>query len=267
MIGTFAVKTSSAKRLIARGVVKLEAVRKAREQGNIIIAGGTTNAYVAEELGVAAIENKSLYTAGIITGGVPCVTPEEQRIAPICLAKGKKVDIPWPEFLKSFTPDDVFIKGANALDAQGRAGILLGSRGGGTIGLALGMIASLGSHLIVPVGHEKMIPSCESAAEVMGIGRIDQSLGFKTGFMMLPVGRIITEVEALEVLFGVKARVVAAGGVGGMEGSVMIAVEGEPEQVDGALKMARGLMREPALGSARRKCRDCMEPCQYGARS
>ena len=70
---------SESKRLIAKGVRKLEEVERALEHGTIIIGLGTTNAYVAEELlnalqdkdeDVAKIE-KERFAAGVITARAP----------------------------------------------------------------------------------------------------------------------------------------------------------------------------------------------------
>lgn len=264
MLAAFALSSAGAKRLIAQGVCGLPEMKNALQHGRVIIAGGTTNAYIVEELGLHSFENKALYTAGIITNGRPCITPADQRISPMCLEKGQRLDVPWEEFLAGFGRDDVFIKGANAIDASGVAGILMANPSGGTIGGSIGILAARGANLIVPVGHEKMIPSCRAAAETLGIMKIDESLGMRTGFMMLPYGRIITEIQALEILFRVKGTVVAAGGVGGMEGSVMMTVEGPEERVRKALALAKRLIREKPISGARSSCKDCPLPCSFG---
>ncbi len=41
---------SESKRLIAKGVAKLEFVQKARQEGTVAIAKGSTNGYVVEEI-------------------------------------------------------------------------------------------------------------------------------------------------------------------------------------------------------------------------
>jgi hypothetical protein len=63
---------SESKRLIAKGVMKLEEVPRALKHGAIIISLGTTNAYVAEEILNAVSESiecidKQRYAAGVIT--------------------------------------------------------------------------------------------------------------------------------------------------------------------------------------------------------
>ncbi|MGE5417269.1 MAG: hypothetical protein ACM3UZ_11095 [Acidobacteriota bacterium] len=263
MIATFTLPPASSKRLIAMGVAKMTIVREAIEKGRIIIAGGTTNGFVAEALSDLKIEEKAHYTAGIITDARTCVSDQEMRISPLCLDKGQPVEVPWEEFLQGFGKGDVFIKGANALDHKGRTGVLLGSPTGGTVGAALGILASRGSHLVVPVGHEKMIPSCAVAVKSLGIFKVDQSLGMRAGFIMLPFGEVITEIQALEQLYDIEANVVAAGGVGGSEGSVVMAVEGKKTVVEEVLSLVKKLHREKPVTGSRQKCKGCGVPCNY----
>ncbi|HAJ79820.1 MAG TPA: hypothetical protein DCO75_08610 [Fibrobacteres bacterium] len=48
---------------------------------------------------------------------------------------------------------------------------------------------------------------------------------------MLPVtGEIITEIEAVEILFELQAKLVAGGGVCGAEGAVWLSITGEKEK-------------------------------------
>ncbi|MGE5398187.1 MAG: hypothetical protein ACM3MK_11730 [Chitinophagales bacterium] len=263
MLATFALRPSSAKRLIARGISQMPEVVRAMSEGRIIITGGTTNGFVAEELGIE-IHEKGAFTAGVVTDGLPCMTDaEKMETFPICLDKGKAVNTPWLEFLAGFNKNDVFIKGANAIDPDGNAGILLGNPLGGTIGASIGMLTALGCHLIVPVGYEKLIPSCKKAAETMGLLLVDKSLGMRMGFMQLSTAQVVTEVEALQTLCGVQATVVGAGGIGGMEGATVLAVQGDESKVEQAMRLARTLMKEKPLKSFRRSCKGCPLPCSF----
>ena len=51
--------------------------------------------------------------------------------------------------------EDVFIKGANALDSSGQAGIFLGAPAGGTLGRVLGQIMRQGSPSSSPWAWKK----------------------------------------------------------------------------------------------------------------
>ncbi len=249
----FSLTSAESRRLIAKGVLNLPAVQKAMSNGKIIVAGGTTNAFVAEELLGVTIEEKCRYTAGIITqGAYQCVTPEEGRIKPYVIENGKISDRPWVEVLEEFSAEDVFIKGANAIDAQGNAGVMVSGPGGGTIGRAFGVVGARGSHLIIPVGLEKMIPSVPLASRAAGINKMDDALGQAVGLIPVVNGQIVNELTALEIMFGVKATCIGAGGVGGSEGAVTLVIEGE--RGDEALSFIKTVKGEPAIGACERKC-------------
>ncbi|HHW40317.1 MAG TPA: hypothetical protein GXX19_04065 [Syntrophomonadaceae bacterium] len=258
----FVLTPAEAKRLIARGVRCLPEVEYALQNGKIIIAGGTTNAFVVEEITGREIP-KERYTAGIVTEGRLCITPSDTRITPIVLVKGSVVDAGWEDVLDDFGPEDVFIKGANAIDASGLAGVLVSSPTGGTIGRALGVLEARGAHLVIPVGLEKMIPSVKAAAKSCGSRLFDYSLGIPVGLIPLVYGRVVTELVALEILTGVDAVAIGAGGVGGSEGSVTIAVSGEREKVSSAFALIKEIKGEPPLAGIRQKCTGCPNRCSY----
>jgi hypothetical protein len=257
----FTLTSAESKRLLAKAVARLPEVRAAREKGRIIIGGGTTNAFVAEEL-LGREVDKVRYAVGIITRGRLCLTPPGERIAPFVLVDGQVSGESWEKVLNDFTAGDVFIKGANAVDVEGHAGILLGNPLGGTIGRVLGIVAARGAHLVVPVGLEKMIPSVLDAATAAGIQTFNYSLGMRVGYMPLVNAMAITEIEALQ-LFGVSATCLGAGGVGGSEGSVVLAVAGEERQVKELMETIRGIKGEPPVPALKQACRDCAVPCDW----
>jgi len=237
---------SEGKRLIGKAVAALPQVQAARKQGKLIIATGITNAYVAEEVLQEPVE-KMRYTAGVITQGVFTATSSETRLTPVCFENGERSSRPWPDILQEFTGEDVFIKGANPVDPSGTAGVLVGAPNGGTIGTALGTLYARGRHLIVPVSREKLIPSDEEAVRQLGIHALSHS--WEMACCMVPVvgATVITEVEALDILCGVKAVQVSAGGVGGSEGSVGLVISGPEPQVTAAMELIRSIKGEPPL--------------------
>ncbi|HID87971.1 MAG TPA: hypothetical protein EYP55_11450, partial [Anaerolineae bacterium] len=188
----FALTPSESKRLIARAVAALPEVQRAMERGQIIIANGTTNAFVAEEL-LGVPVPKVRFAAGVISEGVLVVRRSEERLPPYVLRDGEPVDLPMREALLEFEADDVFIKGANAVDPQGNVGILMSHDRGGTIGMALGIVVARGAHLIAPVGLEKLIPSVPEASRHCGQLRQKYHLGNPVGLMPLVNARVITE--------------------------------------------------------------------------
>lgn len=58
-------------------------------------------------------------------------------------------------------------------------------------------------------------------------------------------GIIFTEIEALEVLCGVQATLISAGGVAGAEGSVRFLIEGMDEDVEAAGELVKSVKGEP----------------------
>jgi hypothetical protein len=222
-------------------------VQDALARGRIIIGNGTTNAYVAEEL-LGKTVPKWRYAAGVIARSRLEVTEGATRLPPYALKHGKPFDAGWVELLKEFQHGDVFIKGANAIDPEGNVGVLLASEVGGTVGQMFGIVAARGAHLVVPVGLEKLIPDVIEAACHCGIGRTDLTDGLPVGMAVLTGAQLVTEIEALEMLFGVDAWQIASGGIDGSEGAVTIAVEGSQDAVKAAMESAVSLATEPPIG-------------------
>lgn len=240
--------SAESKRLIARGVAALPEVQLAREEGYIIIARGTTNAFVAEELLGVRLE-KVRYAAGIIFQGQSTVSPRERWLRPYVLHRGQPAEVMPEAALKEFGPHDVFIKGANAVDGEGNAGILVAGPEGGTIGAALPTLEARGSHLIMPVGLEKLVPSVLRAAPRCGVRRFKYSTGMPLGLVPVVTASVITEVQALHILAGVAVTHVASGGIGGSEGAVTLALEGDEAVVDRAWELLSSIKGEaPVAG-------------------
>ena len=252
---------SESKRLIAKGVKNLEEVQRALKQGTVIITLGTTNAYVVEEIlkdvpgGVDKID-KQRYAAGIITDSGTCIVPKGERVKEVILKNGKISTESTEEAMENLTGGDVFIKGANALDATGTAGILMANRAGGTIGSALGTVMARGVHFIILVGIEKTIPySIVDAAKRVGIEKCYKSVGWPVGLM--PVhGWVITELEALKILGAEDAFPIGAGGIDGGEGSVVICAEGSVEKLDGLMTLITQIKGEPPVKVVSTDCKN-----------
>ncbi len=264
MTVTFALHPAASKHIIAQAVVKMPEVQRALAHGKIIIGAGTTNLAIANLLLEKTFEPKEAYIAGLVAEQVPCITdPAERRLW--CIDRGKLLeDVDWVDFLDSFTKDDIFIKGANALDPAGNVGILLAHPLGGTIGRSIGIIKSRGIKLICPVGLEKLIPSCPEAEKSMGIYKTPLRLGMQIGYMSVANSTVITEIESIKMLFGLDTVHIASGGVTGMEGAVVLASncanEEEAKELLNAIKKANNL---PALKVKKRKCSECDNPCYF----
>ena len=67
-----------------------------------------------------------------------------------------------------------------------------------------------------------------------------------SGVRLLPVaGEIVTEIDALRLLTGVEARLVAAGGVCGAEGGVWLALTGTESELEVVGNLLREIASEP----------------------
>ncbi len=234
------LKPAEAKQLIAKAVAQLPEVAYARQHGKIVIALGTTNAFVAEEILQQPLAKKDNYVGGMITGSKLAVLPASQMAQPVVLVKGQRSELSIPEVIAQFGSDDVYIKGANAVDPEGNVGILLASETGGTtVGKALPIIFSRGSKLIVPVGLEKLVPSVREAASKCGTRVFKYADGMKVGYMAIVSAKVITEVQAFQVLANVLATPIASGGIWGSEGSMTLSLEGDEESITQAWELVR----------------------------
>jgi hypothetical protein len=138
---------------------------------------------------------------------------------------------------------DVILKGANAVDLiQRKAAILIGAPNAGTIGASLPVVVGRRVKLILPVGLEKRV--YENIDELAAKMNAPGTQGPR--FMPVP-GEIFTELDAIELLTGASASLVAAGGVSGAEGSVWLAVSGKPAQEKAAEALIKSVVNEPAF--------------------
>jgi hypothetical protein len=246
--GSFVLTPSAGKKLIGMAVAALPEVKRAYEKGRLAIANGTTTGYVIEALTGKPMP-KYDYCVGVIAKGIFAENPDSDHTMMVW-EKGKAIKLPFPDFLAEFNKyekDDVFIKGANAVDPYGFAGGLQTNPAGGSWAQAFGIITARGLHCIVPVGLEKMIPSVIEASEKLGQLRLKYSLGNPPGLIPLTSFKVVTEIEALESLSGVEATAVAGGGLGGSEGSRSFVVEGTEEQVKRAFSFVMQVHDEPPV--------------------
>ncbi|MBN1858103.1 hypothetical protein JW848_02735 [Candidatus Bipolaricaulota bacterium] len=249
------------KRLIAQGLARHPVVSHALEQGRILVTLGTTNAYVAEELVGRPIARQA-FAAGFIDGrwninaklGSALSAPEGSRNeallghGEILIDHGTAMSPP-PDPIQLLetlgrVPGDVIIKGGNALDPFGNVGVLMAHPGGGTVGKYYALALARGIPLIIPIGLAKMIlGSVLDLAPEMGQASLDRAMGLPCGLHPI-LGTIITEIEALDLLYGVDAFHVASDGVGRGVGSVSLLLKGEQESVERAFDAICSLQQQ-----------------------
>lgn len=243
---------SAGKRLIGKATAKLLFESPAIRDGKVAIIAGTTNAYVAEELfrmlGQSEYFSRRRFFRGI-TMGNQRDTDEAGRLAgdreffgDVIIENGrfipgKTID----EAVSGFSTGDIIVKGANCVNrSSGQAGILIGHPQGGTIMKVLPAVIGRRVRLLLPVGLEKRVDE--------DINRITDLLNApdSSGFRIMPVtGEIITEIEAIRILFDVDARLVAAGGVVGAEGAIWLAIEGPSQLPDPVSAELSAIASEP----------------------
>ena len=240
---------SESKRLIAKGVKALPSVQKALKSNTIILAGGTTNAFLLEEFTGISIEKKSTYTLGMITEGRTGSSSTEGRIHPRVIRHGKPepADRHWRDYLPELIAGDIFIKGGNALDHTGLAAVLAANDMGGTIGASWGPVIQRGIECIIPIGLEKLVPDVRAAAEFMAGHPVDEAIGDKVGLMPVMGATVVTEITALDALYQVKAMCIASGGVDGSEGAVVLVIDGNKGKLDRVMEELRALKGEASV--------------------
>lgn len=250
----FVLTPAAGKRLIGKAMVKHPAIAKALKKGTIVIIAGTTNGYVAEEilksLGPLKDFQRDHFYRGITLPPKRPVTPEGRGIdeskffGDVVIKNGL--------FQKNQTifgvvddlrEGDVILKGANAVNlAQRRAAVLIGAPNAGTIGASLPAVVGRRIKLILPVGLEKRVYENidDLAARMNAPGA--------PGPRLLPVpGEIFTELDAVQLLTGAQASLVAGGGVSGAEGSIWLAVSGKSSQEKAAEALISSVINEPSI--------------------
>lgn len=240
---------SESKRLIAKGILASDIIKAVMASGTIIVASGSTNAYIAEELTGKAIDKERYLTGHTLPAKFKKEPGSMTRIPPFVFKDGELVsDLDWKSALQSMKEGDVFIKGANAINyTQGVAGVLVGDSSGGTIGAAMGHVIGKRLHLLIPAGLEKCV-----AFDIDEISRTLAESHESNGNiprMMAVRGHLFTEIEALAALVGVRAVHIASGGIGGAEGGVRLLLEGEEASIAQAKVLIQEIQGEPPFFS------------------
>ena len=216
MRAVFAFTPWESKRLIGKAIAALPGVKHALEHAQIVIAHGSTNVYVADEI-MGECPEADRYVSGQVINGTLCQTQPEEKPAILRLVKG--VSVPpvrtMDETLAGWDDTSLFIKGANAVDHDFNAGSFNAHHAAGTIGFSYGAICGTGIPLIVPVGLEKLVPSVRAASMELGHAKVDYFYGTKIGMLPVMNAIVVTEIQAFEILFGLTTVHVGSGGVGG----------------------------------------------------
>ncbi len=238
---------AESKRLIAKGIARHPAVVEALQEGIVCVTKGSTNAYVVEELTGKSIDKTQYMTGRTLPAGSDAGKRLSGGLPDCILRKGewdKETDS--KSIVDEMGPDDVYLKGANALNYErDQAALLIGHPTGGTIGATIGTIIARRIKLIIPVGLEKSVPmDLKALADI--VRDVEEGESNTPTLWPLEVAEVFTEVEALEALVpGVLVFPLAAGGLAGAEGSVRLLLDGPKEAVEGASEVVASCQGEP----------------------
>jgi hypothetical protein len=248
----YVLTPAAGKRLIGKALISHPVVSSVLKTGTLVIVAGTTNGYVAEEIlvsiGQAQGFSRRRFFRGITlppyrpttdTGLLPEESefPGDVVITNGIRQKGKTIF----DVVDDLKEGDLILKGANALDLiHKRAAVLIEHPQAGTIGAALPAVVGRRVHLILPIGLEKRIDG-----DLDHLARELNAPSTK-GPRFFPVpGQVFTEIDAIALLTGAKADLIAGGGVCGAEGSVRLAVNGTKEQISATDSLIKMIIAEP----------------------
>jgi hypothetical protein len=248
----YILTTAAGKRLIGKGLASHPDILPVLKKGTLVIIAGTTNGYVAEEILASIGQDQGFerrrFFRGITlppsrpttdTGRLPDESefPGDVVIVNGAWQKGRTIF----DVADELKEGDIILKGANALDvSRKRAAILIGHPRGGTIGTAIQAVVGRRVRLIIPVGLEK-----RNHGDLDIIAERLNTMPAQ-GPRLWPVpGLVFTEIDAIAILTGARAELIAAGGVCGAEGAVWLAVSGNDYEVKAAETLIKLVSIEP----------------------
>jgi hypothetical protein len=241
---------TESKKLIAKALANMDEVKKALREGVVVLHPSSSTLFLAEEI-LGKVPETEVWMCGAITPRAACgddAVKVWMTTHPEARGKGGPESFPFSwviekekisqgETLSSLFarmgPKDVYVKGVNAIDPQGKVGVLIGNEvEGGTVGKVISAQKQKGFTIIYPAGLEKLIPV--SIQEAAAAARDRLNLAYAMGSrcsLLLCEGKVVTELNAIKLLTGATAIPISAGGVDGAEGAITLVISGEDNQV------------------------------------
>ncbi|HEX7475583.1 MAG TPA: hypothetical protein VF318_06400 [Dehalococcoidales bacterium] len=245
---------NESKKLIAKALANIGEIKIALEDGIVVMHPSSSTLFLAEEV-LGKTPETEVWMAGAVTPRAACgddaikvwmmthpnprgknspeVFPFSWVIEKGKLSQGESLG----SLFMRMGPKDVYVKGVNAIDPQGKVGVLIGNDiEGGTIGRVLAAQKKKGFTIIYPVGMEKLIPISIEEAVTAAKDRLNlsYSMGGRCSLLQCE-GKVVTELKAIEILTGANAIPIGAGGVDGAEGAITLVISGEDHQVKKAI--------------------------------
>jgi len=245
MKASVVLNPSTAKRLIAQGVSAHPIVAQAMRRGTVVVTLGTTNGYVASELLGDPID-QGAFAAGVIDDRWN-INARLGEATDLVLKDGVQIPFDETAVLDNLTAGDVVIKGGNALDPFGTVGVLLAAATGGTVGRYVPTAIARGIDIVIPISVAKSIhtPIADLALD-LGSRKLELAMGLPCGMYPL-TGHVVSEIDALRLLFEVRATHVCSNGIGMGRGSVSLLIEGEEEGARAAFERVQQLSELPEI--------------------
>jgi len=276
MLAQVLLTPTESKRIISKAVARLDIVKEAQAAGTIVLHPCSDTYFLIEEL-TGKKPWTDVWVCGVVVPKALCneigprlasyENPETRTGKPnpnefphTWVIKQGQLSIgePLSKILEGLGPQDVYIKGVNAIDCEGNVGTLIGNPvGGGTISKVMKASRKRGFKIIYPVGLEKLVPfPVKDVAKEARKKYYEYGMGIACG--LLPCrGIVVNELRAIELLSGATAVPIAAGGLGGAEGAIVLVIKGQREKVEAAIKYveeSKGA-KLPQLRTA--NCHDC----------
>jgi len=291
MLAQVSLIPAESKKLISKAITKMDFFQQALRKGLIVLHPSSSTYFLFEEL-TGRKPPTNVWVCGLIAPKGTCVemgamlgshassahveevayssTKPNPKTFPHCwvIRKGEvSHQEPLGALLEEMGPDDVFVKGVNALDGDGNVGVLWGNLSeGGTAAFVMAAQRRKGLHLIFPAGMEKLVPfPIKEVAKETKRFEYDYSMGVPCG--LLPCeGLVVTELKAIEILSGARAIPIAGGGLGGAEGAVTLVIKGGQEQVTKAIQYvedSKGARLPPVRLSNCNECPLSSTTCRF----
>jgi len=279
---------TESKKLIGLAVANMPEVQHAARHGTVVMHPSSSTFFIASEL-LGRRPPTDYWVCGVTVPKGTCVeigtcvgphaiaaanpeesattgNPEAFRFSWVIRQGEFVTGLSLTQLLKEMGPDDVYIKGVNAIDPNRHVGILVGNLvEGGTIGRVVAGAARKGFKLIWPVGLEKLIPvAVEDAAKEALKSQYTYSMGISCGLFPCKEGAVVTETDAVRILADCDAIPIAAGGLGGAEGAVTLVVKGSDENVKRAVSYVERCKGAELPLVRTFNCIDCHQPiCSF----
>jgi len=254
MIRQYPLTVAAGKRLIAKAMLVHPAINTTLANGKLVIVAGTTNGYIAEEillsLGQSVGFSRRHFFRGItvspawITGPQNKLPDGSAFPGDIVLHKGvwKRTETIF-NVAPKLDENDLILKGANAVDLLNKhAASYVDHPETGPVGAVLSATLGKRTRLILPVGLEKRVPGNLATLA----NHLSEANAKGPRLCVLP-GEVFTEIDAIRLLTGATAEIVAAGGVAGGEGCTWLAITGNQDELTAMDNLMRTIHAEPAF--------------------